>query len=306
LRRQTGEKLPHPLVEIRPPVEISGVAGGRYHDLQPRPTLTPSPPERRPSALSGNGKLRFVVDQLVRNGDPGVENAGNPAAITRGAADLPAMRGDASLCPVGVAGGPVVIGVDEERIMTAAEPSATDAAPASNESREPGLWLWHGETLRSASAPPGRPRPRIERTLKFMISAARSAWWMAPLGGLALIGVAAWLTPYLPTGGQAMPGDTPAVALQPASSPSLSPPIGPVPAAGATWLPLEQLQAPSASIRQAMVGPAKDKPLKRRTPRRSRVIAGRPHALFAHRWTPAFLAHCPYQCSWAEAMRGGD
>jgi hypothetical protein len=167
--------------------------------------------------------------------------------------------------------------------------------------------FWHGKAPPPLSAPPDGGPSRVERTLKVVVtSAARSPGWMALPGGLALIGLAAWLILHLPPSSQSMPGDTSAAALQPASSPLLAPPISPGLPAGVVEARSKQVQAPSAPITQARAGPAEHKTVRwRRTPdHRSRFIAR--GALFAQRPTPLFADRCPYQCSWAEAMRGGD
>ena len=162
--------------------------------------------------------------------------------------------------------------------------------------------FWHGEAPPPISAPPGGPPSPIERTMKVIISAAQSTGWMVPPGGLALIGLAAWLTLHLllPTS-RSLPADTSAAALQAASSPRLAPPISPQLPAGITEARLQQVEAPSAPI----TPPAEYKTVKsHKLDHRPRFIARK--ALFAYQWTPGFADRCPYQCGWAEAMRGGD
>ena len=215
-------------------------------------------------------------------------------------------------------------------------------APISDDSPESGLWLWRGEVPPPRLGPPGafdpsvappsaaaspadmtdgveistppavRPPSRIERLTTLIISAARSARWMAPPSGWALIALAAFVTAHLLPGGQSMPGNMSAAALLPVPAPSVARPISPAPPPPLTEAPLYQVQAPSAPlyqvqapsapVTQAMVGPTQHKPVKWRASQRSRFTVRRSHALFAHSWTPVPVEPCRYQCDgWAEA-----
>jgi hypothetical protein len=139
-----------------------------------------------------------------------------------------------------------------------------------------------------------------------MISAARSARWMAPPSGLALVGFAAWASLHLLSGGQSVSTNTSAAALQPVPAPSLARPISPAPPPLAE-APLDQARAPSPPVTQAVAGPAQHKTVKWRARRRSPLIVRRGHTWFAHRWTPVFMEPCRYQCDWMEptAWHGG-
>ena len=183
-----------------------------------------------------------------------------------------------------------------------ARPPPPDAPLISNDSQELGLWLWRGEAPSPRLAPPVQPASRLERVATLLISAARSARWMAPPSGLVLLALAAFVTAHLLPGGQSMRGNTSAAALQSVPAPSLARPISPAPPAPLTEEPLDQVQAaPSAPVTQAMVGPAQHKTVKWRARHRSRLTVRRSHALFAHRWTPVLVEPCRYGCDWADA-----
>ena len=187
--------------------------------------------------------------------------------------------------------------------MEISKPPLPDAMPISNDSQVSGLWLWRGEAPPPRPAPPVRPASRIEPVAALIVSAARSARWMAPPSGLALIALAAFVTAHLLSGVQSMPGNTSAAALlPPMPAPSLARPISPAPPPPLTEAPLDQVQAPSAPITQVMAGPTQHNTVKWRARHRSPRTLRRSHALFAHRWTPLFIEPCRYQCDdWAEA-----
>ena len=185
------------------------------------------------------------------------------------------------------------------RSMETSKPPLPDAVPISNDSQETGLWLWRGEAPLPRPAPPGRPSSRIERVATLIISAARSARWMAmPLVALAV-------TLHLLTGGQSMPGKMPgntsAAAPQPTPAPSLALPISPAPPAPLTEAPLDQAPAPSAPVTQAMADLIQHKAVKRQARHRPPITVRRSPVLLAHRWTPVLVDVCRYGCDWAEA-----
>jgi hypothetical protein len=189
--------------------------------------------------------------------------------------------------------------------MEASRPPPPDAPLISNDSQESGLWLWRGEAPSPRPAPPVRPSSRLERVASLFISAARSAGWMGPPSGLALVALAAFVTAHLLPGGQAMPGTTSAAALQSMPAPSLAHSISPAPPAPLIEAPVDRVQAPSAPVRQAMVGPTLHKPVRWR----ARHTIRRSHVLFARRWTPVFIQPCRYECDWAQGTAwhgGGD
>ena len=186
--------------------------------------------------------------------------------------------------------------------MEASEPPPPDAPLISNDSEESGLWLWRGEIPPPRPASPVRLSSRLERVATFFISAARSARWLGPPSGLALIALAAFVTAHLLPGGQSTRGNTSAAALRPVSAPSLARSISPAPPAPLTEAPVDRAQAPSAPITQAVAGLTQHKPVKWRAMHRSRLTVRRSRALFARRRTPVFIAPCRYQCDgWAEA-----
>jgi hypothetical protein len=185
--------------------------------------------------------------------------------------------------------------------MTASEPSSPGAAPLSNDSQEPGLWLWQGgEAPPHSEAPPpaspARPPSRVERIAYLAGSAVRRARWMGPAGGWFLIGLAALVMAHALPGGEPMPGNMPAGATQPVPSPSVTLPASPAPPAGMTVTQLGQLSAPSGSIVQRMAGRTEHKPAKWRAPRRSQFVVRRVHASLVPRWTSVLWEPCRYQC----------
>lgn len=143
--------------------------------------------------------------------------------------------------------------------MTASQPSSPGAAPISDDSQEPGLWLWQGEAPLESEAPPQseaptRPPSRVERIADLAGSAARRAGWLGPPSGWFLIGLAAFVMAHALSGGAPIPGNIPAAAPQPVPpaaaaaphpmpSPSLALPASPAPVAarrkeGARFPPL--------------------------------------------------------------------
>jgi hypothetical protein len=213
--------------------------------------------------------------------------------------NAPEVRSGFVGCAI-LAGCLLMIGVDEEwNSMTVPEPPSPGTI--SNDGQQSGLWLWHGEAP-PPPAPPVPPPSRIERTVKAVVSAARSAGWMAPPSGMAGIALAAWAALHFLPGGQSMPTASP----RPALSLALRRQPIPAPPAVVTGVALEPVHAPSAPLAKAMGKPTQHKTVKWRASRRPQVIVRRPHVWFDHRLTPVFLQHCPYQCSWAEAMRGGN
>ena len=186
--------------------------------------------------------------------------------------------------------------------MEASKPPLPDTVPISNDSQETGFWLWQGEAPPPRPAPAIQPSARFERLATAIISAARSARWMGPPTGLALIALAAGLALHLLSGGRSMPGNMSAAAPLPVAAPSLARPVSPPLAASLTEAPMDQVQAPSAPIVQAMAAPTQHIPVKWRARRRPSLTARRPHALFARRRAPVFVEPCRYQCDgWAEA-----
>jgi len=89
----------------------------------------------------------------------------------------------------------------------------------SNESREPGRWLWHGK-----APPPSRPKPalRVRQILGRILSAAGWAGWIALLTGLALVSVAVSVMPHRD---RPVSADTPAIELSSAPSSTVAGPI---------------------------------------------------------------------------------
>ena len=186
--------------------------------------------------------------------------------------------------------------------MEASKPPLPDTVPISNDSQETGFWLWQGEAPPPRPAPAIQPSSRFERLATAISSAARSARWMGPPSGLALIALAAGLALHLLSGGRSMPGNMSAAAPLPVAAPSLARPVSPPLAASLTEAPVDQVQAPSAPTVQAMDGPIRHNPVKWRARRRPSLTARRSHALFARRPTPVFVEPCRYQCDgWAEA-----
>ena len=134
--------------------------------------------------------------------------------------------------------------------MTASEPSSPGAAPLSNDSREPGLWLWQGgEAPPHSDAPPpaspARPPSRVERIADFVGSAARWARRMGPASGWFLIGLAAFVMAHALPGGEPMPRNMPAAAPQPVPAPSAALPASSTSPAGVPVAQLGQLSEPS-------------------------------------------------------------
>lgn len=188
---------------------------------------------------------------------------------------------------------------EASRPPEASTPPLPDTMPISNSSQESGLWLWRGEAPSPPPAPSVSPPSRIERVAVPIISAARSARWMAVPSGLALVGLAAWVALQLLRGGQSIPGSTPVAAPQPAPTPSLARPISPAPPPITDAL-LDQVEPPSAPVTQAMAEPTQRKTVKWRARRTSRLAARRSHAWFARSRTPLSIAPCRYQCDWAD------
>jgi hypothetical protein len=185
--------------------------------------------------------------------------------------------------------------------MTASEPSSPGAAPLSNDSQEPGLWLWQGgEAPPHSEAPPpaspARPPSRVERIADFVGSAARWARRMGPSSGWFLIGLAALVMLHALSGGEPMPGNMPAAAPQPVPSPSAALPASPTPPAGVPVVQLGQVSEPSGSIAKRMAGRNQHIPAKWLASRRSRLIVRRGYPLLVYRSAPVFREPCRYQC----------
>ena len=108
----------------------------------------------------------------------------------------------------------------------------------SNESREPGLWLWpwHGK-----AAPPSRPKPalRVRQILGRILSAARWGGWLALPGGLTLGLFAASVLLHSTPPDEPVRSDTPTVARPITAEP-------PAEVAAQT----DQVQVPSAPTAQ--------------------------------------------------------
>ena len=198
---------------------------------------------------------------------------------------------------------------------TASQPSSPGAAPISDDSQEPGLWLWQGEAPLESEAPPrgeappqseapARPPSRVERIADLAGAAARRAGWMGPPTGWFLIGLAAFVMAHALPGGEPIPGNITAAAPQPVPpaaaaaphpmpSPSLALPASPAPPAGMTVAQVDQVAAPSGSIAQRMAGRTEHRPAKWRALRRARLVVRRVRASLLYRWTPE---PCRYQC----------
>ena len=110
----------------------------------------------------------------------------------------------------------------------------------SNESREPGLWLWHGK-----AAPPSRPKPalRVRQILGRILSAAGCAGWIALLTGLALVSVAVSVMSHRD---RPVSADTPAIELSSAPSSTVAGPIVATRPVELTEAQLDQVRVPSA------------------------------------------------------------
>ena len=79
--------------------------------------------------------------------------------------------------------------------MTASQPSSPGAAPISDDSQEPGLWLWQGEAPLESEAPPqgeappqseapARPPSRVERIAESRRLRRTTGWVVGAAGGL--------------------------------------------------------------------------------------------------------------------------
>ena len=185
--------------------------------------------------------------------------------------------------------------------MEASKPPLPNAAPISNDSQESGLWLWRGETPQPPPMPPVPSPSRIERVAARIIAAARSARWLAPPTGLALISLAAWVSLDLLAGIHSMPGKTSVAALSSAPPPGLARQIIPTPPPPLAEAPLDQVPAQSAPVTQAMTEPTQRTAVNWRARHKLPLTARRSHLLYAHRWTPVFDEQCRYHCDWAEA-----
>lgn len=185
--------------------------------------------------------------------------------------------------------------------MTASEPSSPGAAPLSNDSREPGLWLWQGgEAPPHSDAPPpaspARPPSRVERIADFVGSAARWARRMGPASGWFLIGLAAFVMAHALPGGEPMPRNMPAAAPQPVPAPSAALPASSTSPAGVPVAQLGQLSEPSGSIAKRMAGRNQHIPAKWLASRRSRLVVRRAYPFLVYRSAPVFREPCRYQC----------
>jgi hypothetical protein len=110
----------------------------------------------------------------------------------------------------------------------------------STDSKESGLWLWHGEAPLQPSLP--RPKSRAQPIFRRIMPAAGWAGRIALPIGLALIAIAVSMTPHPE---RSVSADKPAVALSPAPSPAAADLIVAVPAAKPTQAQLDQVQVPS-------------------------------------------------------------
>jgi hypothetical protein len=185
--------------------------------------------------------------------------------------------------------------------MTASEPSSPGAAPLSNDSREPGLWLWQGgEAPPHSDAPPpaspARPPSRVERIADFVGSAARWARRMGPASGWFLIGLAAFVMAHALPGGEPMPRNMPAAAPQPVPAPSAALPASSTSPAGVPVAQLGQLSEPSGAIAKRMAGRNQHIPAKWLASRRSRLVVRRAYPFLVYRSAPVFREPCRYQC----------
>jgi len=188
--------------------------------------------------------------------------------------------------------------------MQTLKPPLPDEMPISNGSQESGLWLWRGET---PSPAPLRSRSRVERVSALIVSAARSAPWMAPTSGLALIGFAAWAILHL-LPGDPSPGNMSAAAPHRVVTPRVARLLTPAPPP-LTEAPLDQEQAQSTRVIQSIAIPTHHRTVKWRSKRRSQLAARRSPAPVAHRWASVLVEPCRYQCDWAQGMAwhgGGD
>ena len=177
--------------------------------------------------------------------------------------------------------------------MTASEPSSPGAAPLSNDSREPGLWLWQGgEAPPHSDAPPpaspARPPSRVERIADFVGSAARWARRMGPASGWFLIGLAAFVMAHALPGGEPMPRNMPAAAPQPVPAPSAALPASSTSPAGVPVAQLGQLSEPSGAIAKRMAGRNQHIPAKWLASRRSRLVVRRAYPFLVYRSPPVF------------------
>jgi hypothetical protein len=187
--------------------------------------------------------------------------------------------------------------------MTASRPSPPDTGPISNESEDPGLWLWHGEAPAAGEAPPlAPPRSHLKRTAHHLGSAAQRAKWMVAPNAftviwLAVIGLTAWAMLHLLPAGEPMPRNIPVAASQPVSSPTAVRPAPPP--AAVTPVQLDPVPAPPALTAQTVEQSTERKAVKSRAAHRSRLVK-RMHASFVHAWA---WEPCRYNCdNWTVPM----
>lgn len=184
------------------------------------------------------------------------------------------------------------------------EPSSPDAATRSNESQEPGLWLWHGEAPASGEAAPlAPPGSRLKRIMRLLGSAAQRVGPKVTPNALAgvwltIIGLTAWAVLHLLSGGEPVPGNTPIASPLPVASQAIVRPARPLPPAAVTVARLDPLPAP-ASTAQTVKPPPERRAVKSRASHRSR-LARRVHASFVQAWVSD---PCRYSCdNWTAPM----
>lgn len=126
-------------------------------------------------------------------------------------------------------------------ILTGNAPRSPSAALISTDPKETGLWLWQGEVLPSPPLP--GPKSRDRQFLRRIMPAAGWAGWIALPAGLALTFLAVSM---IPRPDRPISKDRPAVALSPAPSPTVPPPIASVLPAEVAEGKLDWVQVPSA------------------------------------------------------------
>jgi hypothetical protein len=155
----------------------------------------------------------------------------------------------------------------------------------STESQESGLWLWHGEAPPSPSSSP--PASRVRQILGRAVSAGRWGGWLALPGGLILGLLATSLLLSTPPDDLAR-ADKPAVAVQPAPSPIVAPPLVPAPPGSLAGVQLDQVERPTAPTAQTVAGGTGRQVAKWRAHLTSSATGRKIHASFARRASRVF------------------
>ena len=163
----------------------------------------------------------------------------------------------------------------------------SDVKSINAESRETGLWLWHGDTPPPRSPPGSLSRRR--QILDRIVSVSRWTRWTVPVGISLLMVLAASLVLRSTPSEERPSAGTGAVAPQTGSLLIATHTLISPPSIELADIRLDQLKMPPTAADQTTAQPPEGPMVKQRVARRSPANSARAHASFACRGSPVLI-----------------